>query len=108
MAESKSGSAQPKSGSAEPKSGPTFDVDADQVVVRVRELSEQVIEKSKESGLAWLQAYENMLESMLKLQQQAAASTQVEWVTTVANTSADFVREFSRVYLDAVKSQLSS
>ena len=77
-------------------------------MVRVRELSEQFIEKSKEGGLAWLQAYEKVLESMLNLQQQAAASTQVEWVTTLANTSADFVREASRVYLDAVKSQLSS
>ena len=68
--------------------------------------SEQLIEQSKESGLAWLQTYEHILESLLKLQKDAAASTQVEWVNTLASTSADFVREVSQVYLDAVKSQL--
>lgn len=79
----------------------------DQAVKRVKELSEQAIAQSKESGIAWLQAYENVLESMLRLQKQAAASTQIEWINNLANTNADFVREVSQVYLAAAKNHLS-
>ena len=46
-----------------------------------------------------------MLNSYLKLQ-QAAAGTQVEWVNTLANTNAEFVREMSQAYLTAVREQL--
>ena len=93
------------SGRPHPASGLTVDVD--QALVRVRELSEQFLEQSQDSGLAWLQTYEHVLDSLLKLQKDAAASTQVEWVNTLASTSADFVREVSGLYLDAVKSQLN-
>jgi uncharacterized protein (DUF305 family) len=73
---------------------------------RVKALSDQVIEASKQSGRMWLDAYENMLNSFLKAQQQAAAGSQLEWVTTVANTNAEFVREMSQAYLGAVREQL--
>ena len=84
-----------------------FTPDVDQAVQRVKELSERLVEQSKQSGLSWLQAYEKVLESMLRLQKQAAEGTQVEWVNTLATTSADFVREVSQVYVNAVKSQLT-
>ena len=80
--------------------------DMDQAVQRIQELSQQAIEASKSSGRTWLDAYEKMLDSFLKLQQQAAQGTQVEWVNTLANTNADFVREMSQVYLTAVRDQL--
>ncbi|MDQ2674668.1 MAG: hypothetical protein M3Y40_08420 [Chloroflexota bacterium] len=80
--------------------------DVEQAVQRVQELSQQAIEASKASGRTWLDAYEKMLDSFLKLQQQAAQGTQVEWVNTLANTNADFVREMSQVYLTAVRDQL--
>jgi hypothetical protein len=85
---------------------PSFTPDLEQASQRVRELSERFIDQAKRSGLSWLEAYEKVLESMLRLQQQAAQGTNVEWVSTLATTQADFVREVSQVYLDAMRSQL--
>lgn len=80
--------------------------DLDQAAQRVRDLSERLIESSKKNGLSWLEAYEKVIESMLKLEQQAAEGTHVEWVNTLASTHADFVREMSQVYLGALRRQL--
>ena len=85
---------------------PSFTPDLEQASQRVRELSERFIDQAKRSGLSWLEAYEKVLESMLRLQQQAAQGTNVEWVSALATTQADFVREVSQVYLDAMRSQL--
>lgn len=80
--------------------------DVDDTVRRIKELSDKALDISKQNGRAWLEAYEQMLDSFLKLQAQAAQSTNVEWVTTIANTQADFVRDISRAYLGAVREQL--
>jgi hypothetical protein len=82
---------------------PANPVDVEQTVQRLRELSEQTLQASKENGAAWLSAYESVLNNVLKLQQQAADSTQVEWVNTIANTNAEMVREMSQLYLNAVR-----
>jgi len=80
--------------------------DVEQTVQRLKELSDQAIEAGKQSGRTWLDAYQQLLNSYLKLQQQAAQGSQVEWVNTLANTNADFVREMSQAYLSAVREQL--
>ncbi len=80
--------------------------DVEQTVARLKELSDQAIEAGKQNGRTWLDAYEQLLNSYLKLQQQAAEGTQVEWVNTLANTNAEFVREMSQAYLGAVRDQL--
>jgi hypothetical protein len=80
--------------------------DMEQTAQRIKELSDQAIDISKQNGRTWLDAYEKMVDSFLKLQQQAASGSQVEWVNTLANTNADFVREMSQVYLTAVREQL--
>jgi hypothetical protein len=80
--------------------------DAEQTVQRLKQLSDQAIEASKQNGRMWLDAYEKLLENFLKMQQQAASGTQVEWVDTLANTNAEFVREMSQLYLNAVRQQL--
>jgi hypothetical protein len=80
--------------------------DLEEAMKRTKDLSDQVLEASKRNGLLWLDAYEKMLNSFLNAQKQAAAGSQVEWVTTVANTNADFVREMSQAYLGAVRDQL--
>jgi hypothetical protein len=87
---------------ATPDSSP----DVEQTIQRLRELSEQTLQTSKENGAAWLSAYETMLSNLLKLQQQAADSSQVDWVSTLANTNADLVREMSQLYLNAFQERL--
>jgi signal-transduction protein with cAMP-binding, CBS, and nucleotidyltransferase domain len=80
--------------------------DVEETVQRLKELSNQAIEAGKQNGQNWLDAYEQLLNSYLKLQKQAAESTKLEWVNTLANTNADFVREMSQVYLTTVREQL--
>lgn len=80
--------------------------DVDETVRRIKELSDKALDASKQNGVAWLDAYEKMLDSFLKLQSQAAQGTNVEWVSAIANTQADFVRDISRAYLGAVREQL--
>jgi len=78
----------------------------EQMTQRVKDLSNQAIEQSKQNGRVWLDAYEKMIENFLSMQKQAAQSTNVEWVNTLANTNAEFIREMSQVYLNAVREQL--
>jgi hypothetical protein len=80
--------------------------DVEQTVQRLKQLSDQALEASKQNGRMWLDAYEKLLENFLKMQQQAASGTKVEWVDTLANTNAEFVREMSQLYLNAVRQQL--
>jgi hypothetical protein len=85
---------------------PSVPQDANEAVKRVRELSDRVIELTKKNGISWLEAYEKVLDSMLRLQERAAASTQIEWINTVATTNADFVREMTKVYFQTTREQL--
>ena len=80
--------------------------DADAAVQRVRELSERLIELSKKNGLSWLEAYEKVLDSMLKFEEQVAKGTNSDLITTLATTHADFVREMSQVFLNTWREQL--
>jgi hypothetical protein len=80
--------------------------DIEETVRRIKDMSDQAIEASKQNGRAWLDAYEKMLEAFLRLQRQTAQSGQVEWVTNLANTQADLVRDVSQAYLAAIRDQL--
>jgi len=81
--------------------------DLEAAAQRVRQLSEKLIETSKKNGLVWLETYERVLKSMLALEEQAARGTQVDWISTLATTHADFVREVSQAYLNTIRQQLS-
>jgi hypothetical protein len=83
-------------------------VDLEAAAQRVRDLSEQVMTQAKKNGLTFLEGYERMLKQMLDLEEQAAKGTGQDWATTLATTHANFVRETSQVFLNAVKDQLKS
>jgi len=83
-----------------------FTPDIEEATKRVRDLSERMVELSKKNGITWLEAYEHVLESMLKLEEKAASNVSSDWVSALAQTHADFVREMSQVYLGAMKEQL--
>jgi len=85
---------------------PSYTPDVEEAVQRVRALSDRVIELGKQNGLSWLEASEKVLESLLRLEEQVARGSQLEWVNSLATTHADFVREVSKVYLDTVREQL--
>ena len=61
---------------------------------------------SKENGLIWLEAYETMLDGVLKLEEDAAKDLGYDWVETLVSTQADFIRNASQAYLSALKDRL--
>ncbi len=63
---------------------------------RLRALNERIIEASKTSGRAYLEAYEANLKAIADYQAKLAGSTDTDWVSTILNAQADFTREIAR------------
>lgn len=80
---------------------------AEAAAERIREMNERMIEKSKEAGLASLDAYEKALSSMVDLQEQTAGASQLEWVNALATAHARYVQDVSKAYTDAARKMLS-
>ena len=87
---------------------PDASADLEAAAQRVKELSDKVTEQAKQNGLAWLEGYEKVLANLLALEQQAAKGTGQDWASTLATTHANFVRETSQVFFDAIGKQLKS
>ena len=87
-------------------SNPGFPQDPNEAIKRVKELSDRMIELTQKNGIAWLEAYEKVLNQMIRVQEQAAASTQVEWINALTTAQADFMREMSSVYFRTMREQL--
>jgi Mg2+ and Co2+ transporter CorA len=83
-----------------------FAPDIEAAAQRIKQTSDRVLELSKENGLVWLEAYEKMLNSILKLEQETAKDLGTDWITTLVSTQTDVVREMSEAFLGAVKDRL--
>ena len=83
-----------------------FTPDVEAAVERIKQTSERVLALSKENGLVWLEAYEKMLNGVLKLEEDTAKELGPDWVETLVSTQADLMRETSQAYLGAVKDRL--
>jgi hypothetical protein len=80
--------------------------DLEAAAERVKQTSDRVLALSKENGLAWLEAYEKMLNGVLKLEQETAKDLGPDWIDTLVSTQADVVRELSGAFLTAAKGRL--
>jgi hypothetical protein len=80
--------------------------DIEAAAARIKQTSDRVLELSKENGLAWLEAYEKMLNGILKLEQETAKDLGADWVNTLVSAQTDVVREMSEAFLGAVKDRL--
>jgi hypothetical protein len=80
--------------------------DIEEVAQRVKQTSDRVLELSKENGLVWLEAYEKMLNGVLKLEQETAKDLGQDWVSTLVSTQTDVVREMSEAFLGAMRDRL--
>ena len=85
---------------------PNFAPDVEAAAERIKATSERVLELSKENGLIWLQAYETMLDGVLKLEEDAAKGLGSDWVEKLVSTQADFIRDTSQAYLSAFRDRL--
>jgi predicted RNA-binding Zn ribbon-like protein len=78
----------------------------DEVVRRIRELTEQFIDSSKAAGNQSLDAYEQSLRTLVDFQEKAAGASQLDWVTTLAQAHAKFVSDVSAAYVSAARTML--
>jgi hypothetical protein len=85
---------------------PNFTPDVEAAAQRIKETSDRVLALSKENGLVWLEAYEKMLNGVLKLEEDTAKELSSDWVETLVSTQADLIRETSQAYLGALKDRL--
>lgn len=81
--------------------------DLEAAAKRVQELSQQVSEKAKANGLAFLEGYERVLKNLLDLEEQVARKSGTEWAR-LASTHADFVRESSEMFFSSLRGRLES
>lgn len=85
---------------------PSFTPDIEEAAQRIKQTSDRVLELSKENGLVWLEAYEKMLNGVLKLEEETAKELGADWVSTLVSTQADVVREMSEAFLGAVRDRI--
>lgn len=83
-----------------------FTPDIEAAAQRIKETSDRVLELSKQNGLIWLEAYEKMLNGVLKLEEETAKDLKPDWVNTLVSTQADVVREMSEAFFGAVRDRL--
>ena len=85
---------------------PNFAPDIEEAAERIKKTSERVLALSKENGLVWLEAYEKMLNGVLKLEEDTAKELGSDWVEKFVSTQADLIRQTSEAYLGALKDRL--
>ena len=85
---------------------PNFAPDIEAAAQRIQKTSERVLALSKENGLVWLEAYEKMLNGVLKLEEDTAKDLGSDWVEKFVSTQADLIRQTSEAYLGAFKDRL--
>ena len=73
-----------------------FTPDVEAAAERIKQTSERVLELSKENGLIWLDAYEKMLDGVLKLEEDTAKDVGSDWVEKLVSLQTDFIRETSQ------------
>ena len=86
---------------------PQFDpATVEEATTRIREMNERLIESSKTAGRVALDAYENALQSMLDFQSRVANASQLDWVSALATTHAQFIKDVSAAYIKAARETL--
>ena len=89
------------------KSLPTFDTaSVEDTIKRIQEMNERMIESSKSAGRVALDAYEKALKSMLDFQEKVGGASQLDWVSALATTHAQFVQDVSAAYIKATRETL--
>ena len=73
---------------------------------RIRELNETLIQSTKSTGRASLDAYEKALQSLVDFEQKVGQSSELEWVSAVATTHAQFIKDVSKAYTQAARELL--
>ena len=75
---------------------------------RVLEFNEKALENGKKAQAAYLTSYEKAVVQIADSYEKAAGATNIEWITTVASSQADFAREVTKAYTRAARDLVSA
>lgn len=70
----------------------------EETIDRIRELNERIVVSGRKVGKVYLEAYEQALVSIAQFEERVAGTSQIEWVSAVANAQASFMREIAKSY----------
>jgi hypothetical protein len=78
----------------------------EETIKRIEEMNQRMIDSSKSAGRVALDAYEKALQSMLDFQEKVAGGSQLDWVSALAATHAQFISDVSAAYIKATRETL--
>jgi hypothetical protein len=70
---------------------------------KVTALGEKAVENGKKASSVLLDSYEKTVVALADSYVKAARSTNVDWISTVADAQADFAREAAKSYTSAAR-----
>jgi hypothetical protein len=78
----------------------------DGVFERAGEAQEQFAAATRKAGNAYLDSYEKVVDRAIELELKLAATTQQDWIKSIAETQADFARELTNTYTSTARTLL--
>jgi hypothetical protein len=73
----------------------------EELAEHIRQLNEQIIDASRRSGETYLQSYQQLLQTVADVQEEAGKASPWDWVTTMATAQANFTRDIAEAYAAA-------
>ncbi len=73
---------------------------------RLRKLNERIITAGKDAGETTLSNYEKALKAIASAVERGPGSSDVEWVSNLANAQAKFIRDLTKAWTSAARGVL--
>jgi hypothetical protein len=73
---------------------------------RIRELNERILDAGKKTGTATLDLYEGALKGIADMLERGAGASEVEWISRVMTSQADFIRDVAKNWTGAARQSL--
>lgn len=86
-------------------SGPANEFGED-AAERIRELNERIIETARKAGHSYLDVYERSLRAIADFEERVGESSQIDWITNLANVQANFLRDTATAYSETLRGLL--
>ena len=82
------------------------DAQFEAVAQRLRKLNERIISAGKDAGETTLTNYEKALKAIASAVERGPGSSEVEWVSNLANAQAKFIRDVTNTWTSAARDML--
>jgi hypothetical protein len=82
------------------------DAQFEAVAQRLRKLNERIITAGKDAGETTLTNYEKALKAIASAVERGPGSSEVEWVSNLANAQAKFIRDVTNTWTSAARDML--